>query len=169
MIFFQFFENFSYFFHFKKFFSFRDADFLLPHIFEFLLVLSYEKNQGTPVVLMSQICKLCESLMASELEPQKFRKFLLKVFYFFFEVFGIFKIFVCNALRNYLIDVFFLVLTAIHREIVWLIFFFSFNCNASGNFGRFFRTSWFESGWRQGIGNSSRSFIDGVDEIHRLA
>ena len=43
----------------------RDSRSLVPHIFFFLVLLSYEKYQSKDIITMSQIIQLCDGLMAS--------------------------------------------------------------------------------------------------------
>lgn len=50
------------------FFS-RKSDTLIPNIFNFLVMLSYEKFHSKPVITMPKIIQLCDGIMASGLDP----------------------------------------------------------------------------------------------------
>ena len=43
----------------------RDSEMLVPHVFFFLVLLSYEKFQSKTVISMPKIIQLCDGLMAS--------------------------------------------------------------------------------------------------------
>lgn len=47
----------------------RYSDSLVPHIFQFLVMLSYEKFHTKPIIGMPKIIQLCDGIMASGLQP----------------------------------------------------------------------------------------------------
>ncbi|WAR21216.1 HD-like protein [Mya arenaria] len=47
----------------------RKSDTLIPNIFNFLVMLSYEKFHSKPVITMPKIIQLCDGIMASGLDP----------------------------------------------------------------------------------------------------
>ncbi|KAL4231691.1 hypothetical protein ACF0H5_009269 [Mactra antiquata] len=47
----------------------RQSDTLVPNIFNFLVMLSYEKFHSKPVITMPKIIQLCDGIMASGLDP----------------------------------------------------------------------------------------------------
>jgi huntingtin len=51
------------------FFYFRDSEDLIPNIFNFLVMLSYEKFHSKSVIMMPKIIQLCDGIMASGLDP----------------------------------------------------------------------------------------------------
>ena len=52
------------------------ADILIPSIFEFLVLLSYEKHHSKPIIDMPKILQLCEGLFASGQAEQRYDLFL---------------------------------------------------------------------------------------------
>ena len=48
------------------------ADVLIPSIFEFLVLLSYEKHHSKPIIDMPKILQLCEGLFASGQAEQRY-------------------------------------------------------------------------------------------------
>ena len=48
-----------------------NAERVVPNIFRFLVLLSYEKNHSKPIIDVPKILNLCEGLFASGQPPQK--------------------------------------------------------------------------------------------------
>jgi len=75
---------------------FRKSETLIPNIFNFLVMLSYEKFHSKPVITMPKIIQLCDGIMASGLDPTSHggnKGFLQILFFiFFFKVFISLKI-----------------------------------------------------------------------------
>ena len=53
----------------KCFNVYRRSNTLVPNIFNFLVMLSYEKFHSKPVITMPKIIQLCDGIMASGLDP----------------------------------------------------------------------------------------------------
>lgn len=47
----------------------RHSDLLIPHIFNFLVLLSYEKYHSKTIIGMPKIIQLCDGIMASGQQP----------------------------------------------------------------------------------------------------
>lgn len=47
----------------------RNSDQLIPHMFNFLILLSYEKYHSKMIIMMPKIIQLCDGIMASGLDP----------------------------------------------------------------------------------------------------
>ena len=47
----------------------RNSELLVPHVFRFLVMLSYEKFHGKSIIDMPRIIHRCDGIMASGLQP----------------------------------------------------------------------------------------------------
>ena len=46
-----------------------DSDALLPHIFSFLILLSYERHHSKSIISFAKVIQLCDGILASGLDP----------------------------------------------------------------------------------------------------
>ena len=60
---------------------FRNSEVLVPHIFQFLVMLSYEKYHSKPIIDMPRIIHRCDGIMASGLRPDTHGTFEYSVVY----------------------------------------------------------------------------------------
>ena len=51
------------------FFIFSNANLLIPNIFNFLVLLSYERYHAKTVIQMPKVIQLCDGIMASGQDP----------------------------------------------------------------------------------------------------
>jgi hypothetical protein len=58
-------------------FLFRNSEKLIPNIFSFLVMLSYEKTHSKSIIAMPKIIQLCDGIMASGLQPVSHGKFVM--------------------------------------------------------------------------------------------
>ena len=54
----------------------RNSEVLVPHIFQFLVMLSYEKYHSKPIIDMPTIIHRCDGIMASGMQPDTHGQFV---------------------------------------------------------------------------------------------
>lgn len=54
----------------------RNSEVLVPHVFQFLVMLSYEKYHSKPIIDMPRIIHRCDGIMASGMQPDTHGQFV---------------------------------------------------------------------------------------------
>ena len=57
----------------------RHSETLIPHIFHFLVLLSYERYHSKTIIAMPKIIQLCDGIIASGQEPTTHGKYMILI------------------------------------------------------------------------------------------